>query len=102
MDTYVVDGLDYFEYEMLEDVVEARYLGADRGRRYRRMMRNRVMTRKKRIVVDKLGRDHFEMGYGSDELGRLSKGKIHCSCGMCTEKVSNLGFKYSDRKKMFD
>lgn len=86
----------------VEEIVEARYLGSDRGRRYRRMVRNRVMRRKKRIVVDKFGREHFEMGYGSEMIGKLSKGKIHCSCGMCTEKVSNLGFKYSDRRKMLD
>lgn len=90
------------DVEVFEEVVEARYLGDDRGRRYRRMMRNRVMNRKKRIVVDKFGREHFENGYGSDMIGKLSKGKIHCSCGMCTEKVSNLGFKYSDRQKMVE
>ena len=28
---------------------------------------------------------------------RLSKAKVHCSCPMCTEKVSNLGWKYKDR-----
>lgn len=31
---------------------------------------------------------------------RLNKQKVHCSCPMCTEKVSNLGWKHSDKQHL--
>lgn len=31
---------------------------------------------------------------------RLSKQKVHCSCPMCTSKVSNLGWKHSDKQHL--
>lgn len=33
---------------------------------------------------------------------RLSKAKVHCSCPMCTSKVSNLGWKHVDKKKLLN
>ena len=31
---------------------------------------------------------------------KLNKGKIHCSCPLCTDKVKNGGFKHSDKVNM--
>ena len=32
---------------------------------------------------------------------RLDKGKIHCSCPMCSAKRKTQGYTYSDKKKYF-
>ena len=52
-----------------------------RGIAYRREVRNKQITRKKRIL-------HFQSYY--DPLypkdGYLDKGKIHCSCWLCRRK----------------
>lgn len=54
----------------------------ERTRAYRRSQRNRVIARKKRIAEDiTLGRVGW---YNID--GKYSKGKIHCSCPMCSGK----------------
>lgn len=34
------------------------------------------------------------------EPHRLNKGKVHCSCPLCTEKTRNLGWKHSDKKRI--
>ena len=54
----------------------------ERTRAYRRSQRNRVIARKKRIAEDiTRGR----VGWYNIE-GKYSKGKIHCSCWMCSGK----------------
>ena len=49
-----------------------------RGIAYRREVRNKQITRKKRIL-------HFQACYDPfyPKDGYLDKGKIHCSCWMC-------------------
>ena len=49
-----------------------------RGLAYRRMIRNKHIRRKRRIIVGIVGTEWY------NHLGQYSKGKIHCSCGMCT------------------
>ncbi len=53
-----------------------------RTRSYRRFQRNRAIVRKKKILrhwwLD------FDTWYGERQIGKLAKGKIHCSCWMCS------------------
>lgn len=50
----------------------------NRTRSYRREVRNKVIRRKKRVCTHVYGYDWYEHD------GQYSKGKIHCSCRMCT------------------
>ena len=52
----------------------------NRTRSYRRAIRNREITRKKKICKQLywIGSNWYEHD------GQYSKGKIHCSCPMCT------------------
>ncbi|AXF52642.1 MAG: hypothetical protein [Circular genetic element sp.] len=56
---------------------------ANHNRSYYREMREKHITRKKRIV-DEIYKDSY---YPHD--GYYSKGKIHCSCPLCREKDCN-------------
>lgn len=59
-----------------------------KGRAYARDMREKHIARKKSIV------DHYGWSTGwYDCDGKYSKGKIHCSCGMCREKTNNKSWK---------
>lgn len=49
-----------------------------RTRSYRREVRNKEIARKKRICLEIMGYDWYKHD------GQYSKGKIHCSCKMCT------------------
>lgn len=55
-----------------------------RGRAMTRYMRRTHINRKKKIIHDK--QDYWAYHYE----GMLSKGKIHCSCRMCSAKFSDL------------
>ena len=35
-----------------------------------------------------------------NELHRLSKGKVHCSCPLCATKTKKDGYSHSDLKKL--
>ncbi len=52
-----------------------------RMRDFRRMLRRKMITRKKRICREKY---LYPDWYRFD--GQYDKGKIHCSCRMCREK----------------
>lgn len=58
---------------------------ANHNRGYYRRMRAKHIRRKKRIV----NAYHGYWYYSSD--GMYSKGKIHCSCPMCSQKTNNKG-----------
>lgn len=59
---------------------------ATHNRGYYREQRNKHIRRKKRII-------HMLNDYWNYEHeGVLSKGKIHCSCGMCMGKTRNKGY----------
>lgn len=48
-----------------------------RGREYRRYVRNKTILRKKCISNSVYGFDWYKHD------GQYSKGKIHCGCGLC-------------------
>lgn len=48
-----------------------------RGREYRRYVRNKTILRKKCISNSVYGLDWYKHD------GQYSKGKIHCGCGLC-------------------
>lgn len=69
-----------------------------RGLAYKRNARNNAIKHKKRIALSSLGTEWYEKD------GMYSKGKIHCSCGMCkygkkfglkghNEEMSDIDFK---------
>lgn len=78
------------------------------NRRYYRIQRQKHINRKKRIIKEQNDYWHYE------HEGVLSKGKIHCGCGMCRSKTNNKGkhrlihgnyapsknWKHSDRQKL--
>ena len=58
------------------------------SRAYTREMREKHIARKKRIV-----HQYPYMGEYYDCDGKYSKGKIHCSCGMCRSKTNNKSWR---------
>ena len=73
-----------------------------RNRAYYRMVRKRTI-KKKLGILKKLDRAVTiqENGWVRGNPGRLSKGKIHCSCWMCRSK-SHDSLSHSDVKKTID
>lgn len=75
---------------------------ANYTRDYYRKMRKKHIRRKERIINEMNGYWHYK------HLGELSKGKIHCSCELCTTKTNNKGhgkainYKPSDLRKIED
>ena len=59
----------------------------NRSRAYYRHHRNRVIQRKTKIAK--------QIGWHSRFSGFFAKGKIHCSCWMCSEKTNKDGFPHS-------
>lgn len=56
-----------------------------RGIAYRRSVRNKHIRRKRKLALSVIGTEWYK------HLGQYSKGKIHCSCRMCTySKYHNL------------
>ena len=60
------------------------------------------IRKKKRILrdvwqVDAWGKAHLKIW---KQPHRLNKQKVHCSCPMCTSKVSNLGWKHSEKQHL--
>jgi hypothetical protein len=58
-----------------------------RDRAYYREQRQKHIDRKKKIIKDQ----QYPLFWGYKYEGELSKGKIHCSCGMCRSKTNNKG-----------
>jgi hypothetical protein len=53
---------------------------------------------RKRHVLRKIGGEEYVLAWSRGQPGRLSKGKIHCSCWMCrTKSYDNPS--HSDRRK---
>ena len=68
------------------------------------MARKRQLDRNKQKRKEVLVRD---LWHGAEELldnqrfvGKLLKGKIHCSCDMCATKTKKDGWKASDKRKL--
>ena len=66
----------------------------NRTRDYYRKQRAKHINRKKRIIHELI--DYW--GYKHD--GVLSKGKIHCSCWMCSGKTKVHGWKPRDLREL--
>ena len=56
-----------------------------RNRAERRKLRQKIIRRKKKIAKEVYGFPY----YHND--GEYSKGKIHCSCPMCSAKTNTIG-----------
>lgn len=58
------------------------------------------IRKKKRILRDVWQVDAWEKAHLKiwKQPHRLNKQKVHCSCPMCTSKVSNLGWKHSEKQ----
>jgi hypothetical protein len=70
-----------------------------RNKSYYRYQRNRAINRKFNILRKDWGTEETEKFYDKTNKGKLSKGKIHCSCWMCREK-SYIELKHTDKKKI--
>lgn len=66
----------------------------NRTRDYYRKQRANHINRKKRII-------HSQDDYWNYKFsGQLSKGKIHCSCWMCSSKTAVHGYKHRDLREI--
>ena len=72
----------------------------NRYRDYYRSQRKRAICRKKAILLAYGGKETLE-AWTHGQPGRLSKGKIHCSCPMCRKK-SYDEMQHRDRKWTVD
>lgn len=71
-------------------------------------MRNKAERRKndykhiakKRKIIKDVYQDRTLVQSLSHQLHRLSKGKVHCSCPICTTKTKKDGPSHSDLKKL--
>ena len=57
----------------------------NRDRSYHRKQRMRAIHRKE-TILRQLGGEENVLAWEHGAAGRLSKGKIHCSCWMCRRK----------------
>lgn len=64
---------------------------------YKRFKTQVHISRKKRIVKDCWGLSPDFVPNVLTQPHRLSKGKVHCSCLMCTQKTRKNGWKYRDK-----
>jgi len=71
-----------------------------KNRAYRRSQRQRVICKKIRLLR-RIGGENYVHAWssGGKKIGRLAKGKIHCSCPMCRRK-SYDELSRADRKKL--
>ncbi len=63
-----------------------------RNRSYFRYQRQRVISRKLKLV-------NF-LGYSAKYPGYFAKGKVHCSCWMCSVKTRKNGFPISQKSQI--
>ena len=66
----------------------------NRSVEFNRFQRYVHIERKKRIIKDQNNYWYYK------HEGELNKGKIHCSCWMCSGKTSVHGYKISDIRKL--
>lgn len=64
---------------------------------YKRFKTQVHISRKKRIVKDCWGLSSDFIPNVLTQPHRLSKGKVHCSCPMCSQKTRKNGWKYRDK-----
>lgn len=68
-----------------------------RSRAWTRYQRRRAIRRKAGFLCRRYGRDAVKRWTGGAP-GRLSKGKIHCSCWLCSQKSRDTP-RMDDRRK---
>ena len=72
-------------------------------RRYKTKMKQR---RKVEIVRETFNEHSLELLDDKRYVGKLKKGKVHCSCPLCSQKTNrrkgtyDSGFKHSDQQKL--
>ena len=67
----------------------------NRSRQYYRVQRKKHIQRKRHLI------DSWSTGWGYNYDGQYSKGKIHCSCWLCSAKYgSDKGPGISDLRKL--
>lgn len=71
------------------------YLKHDKA--YKKFKTQVHISRKKRIVKNCWGLSPDFVPNVLTQPHRLSKGKVHCSCPMCSQKTRNNGWKYRDK-----
>ena len=59
-----------------------------------------LKQKKKEVVVRDLWHGAEELLNDPRFVGKLLKGKIHCSCSICTTKTKKDGWKHSDMQKL--
>lgn len=70
-----------------------------RGKKYTRYQRIRAINKKFNILRGLWGTKEAQDVYCSNKKGKLSKGKIHCSCWLCREK-SYIDLSKADKLKL--
>lgn len=70
-----------------------------RSRSYIRYQRRHAINRKFNILRGLWGTKETEEVYCPNKRGKLSKGKIHCSCWLCREK-SYIELSKVDKSKL--
>ena len=65
----------------------------NRTQDYYKHHRKRVIEKKKKFVKQYYNFDYYKID------GKYSKGKIHCSCPMCSSKTKLCGLSASDMRK---
>lgn len=68
--------------------------------RAERRHNTRVKSNKKANIVKNVYFEGQDLVENERFVGKLKKGKIHCSCYMCATKTKKDGWKHSDRKHM--
>lgn len=71
----------------------------NKGRAYTRYQKCRTINRKFNILRNIWGTERTEDTYDYKSKGKLSKGKIHCSCHMCQIK-SHIELSKVDKSKL--
>ena len=64
----------------------------NRSRAYYRHHRKRIIQRKAKIAK--------QLGWHPRFTGYFGKGKVHCSCWMCSQKTNKDGFPHSQVVKL--
>lgn len=75
----------------------------NRSKSYQRHQRDRVIAKKVYIYTIVMGNELIEYRNGHDFphfRGRFAKGKVHCSCWMCSPKTRHGERKINEQKKL--
>jgi len=65
---------------------------------FRRSERTRIINRRVKILKQ-FGGEKYVFAWSRGDIGRFSKGKIHCSCWMCRSK-SYDAISRADKRKL--